>query len=1491
MRTSIHRRVLRLFRGLVFSLALGAGTYAVGAEGFQPRLADPMREAWRWRSYAELSGLGALCTTQTPDGTVWFGTNETIWSYDGVTWTNQHQERFPGGGVDAMAVERSGALLAIGSWGLVRHQDGQWTWLIQRTGRHFGDFRAVAAGPDGTVWVASMWGLLEIRDGQTRLHTSAAQAGRIKIEQAVHPTEVVILPDAVAGRVSVSRRAGDLSVSAVTLDGAGGVWMVADEGEVLHFSRKSGEGVWQVFTGADGIKPGRRPSILRLRDGAVWVVYGLDSGYLNIYDGRAWRAQRLADAGVPGDGGNLLQTRDGTVCLSARYAVAAWREGRWQIYEKPEVPIPSATNFIGEGIDGALWIGGPGTEIQRVDYGSGRWITLLDLMFEWQAPDGTEWFFHRDGRVVSHQDGRWTSYGPADGVPEAPVALRGTRSGEVWVAGSHGGEAAMARFAGGRWERIVQPEFAWGVDWRGVLEASDGSLWFAAGVDSRAPAHHRAGLLQYREGRWFHHHQPGRAPTGADDNDPATLLPATQRPEPVGKFLALGESSDGRIWTGRNLLAVYDGKQWVRDQTPDGINFGQIEVMFTSRERELWVGSRQFGAFRYDGRAWRSFQQKGGLVANGVRGFAQTEDGSIWVATDHNISRFDGGAWTSDLLPAKLVIPHESGSLRAGRAGRIWINHFPAEWMWRAWARAPAVARRPAGEEFWTVGHSYTGPPPDTVLTLAPERIDPSGNLSVAWRGVVPWRSPEEARLQFSHRLDDAPWSDYSAESGHAFFALAPGRHRLEVRARDRDFNVDPTPAVLEFMVLPPVWRQGWFLALMGLAAGLMAIQAVRLLQQQIRLRRANRELAAESLEHRRAEQARVASEERFRELAETIEDVFWSFDARRQQALYISPAYEHVWGRSCASLMVDGRSWFEAIHPADQAAVREAEAARTDGSYNTTYRIVRPDGEVRWIHDRAFPVRNAAGEVERIVGVASDITLRKQAQDELRTKEEYFQSLIEHSSDLISVLTVDGSIRYQSPAAGRVLRQPAGMTDSLSIYELIHPDDRPAVRAAIQEAAGGGEEPVSVEFRVKTFDGRMRVLHALGRRLSGAGADTLVVVNSRDVTEMQQLEQQFRQAQKMDALGQLAGGVAHDFNNLLTVITGNAGLLQLGGAGEGEKGPLLRDIQTAAERAAALTRQLLVFSRQEKAQKKEVELNALVANLGELLRRLISEEVVIEIAGTPEPLWLRADPSMIEQVVMNLAINARDAMPQGGRLFIGTGPAAPAEAPAELEQPCLMLEVTDSGTGIPAEVMPKIFDPFFTTKEVGKGTGLGLATVFGIVQQHKGRIVVKSEEGRGTTFRIFLPRLIEPGAGAQALPPGAAAQGRGECILLVEDEKFVRELGVRALTSKGYRILAAANGQAALALWAAHRGEIKLLLTDLIMPGGLSGLQLAQRLRAEKPDLPVIYSSGYNRETAGRELALDEHGHYLAKPFEVEELYRKVREALDAGPPAGTFS
>jgi two-component system cell cycle sensor histidine kinase/response regulator CckA len=314
----------------------------------------------------------------------------------------------------------------------------------------------------------------------------------------------------------------------------------------------------------------------------------------------------------------------------------------------------------------------------------------------------------------------------------------------------------------------------------------------------------------------------------------------------------------------------------------------------------------------------------------------------------------------------------------------------------------------------------------------------------------------------------------------------------------------------------------------------------------------------------------------------------------------------------------------------------------------------------------------------------------------------------------------------------------------------------------------------------------------------------------------------------------------------------------------------------------------LLAFSRLQVLSIRPLDLNEVVSHLAKMLRRLLGEDIAMHLDFAPDRLFFNGDAGMIEQVVMNLAVNARDAMPGGGELRIATSSEVRARRAMESRteeaqpQPVVCLTVTDTGTGIAPEILPKIFEPFFTTKEVGKGTGLGLATVFGIVQQLQGWIEVESELGRGTTFRVCLPRM------AATSPPDAdpgqqtnrVGRGRGEVILLVEDEEIVREVSVRALTRQGYRVLAASDGQEALKLWAAHRAEIDLLFTDVVMPGGLSGLQLFRQLKAEKPVLRVILASGYNREISGEEMT--EGANYLAKPYELEELFHLVRTVLD---------
>jgi CheY-like chemotaxis protein len=372
-----------------------------------------------------------------------------------------------------------------------------------------------------------------------------------------------------------------------------------------------------------------------------------------------------------------------------------------------------------------------------------------------------------------------------------------------------------------------------------------------------------------------------------------------------------------------------------------------------------------------------------------------------------------------------------------------------------------------------------------------------------------------------------------------------------------------------------------------------------------------------------------------------------------------------------------------------------------------------------------------------------------------------------------------------------------------------------------------------------------------------------------------------------MEAFGQLAGGVAHDFNNILTVIQGNVSLLQVGQLPAAERAAAIAETLRAAERAGNLTRQLLTFSRRQPIQLRDIDANEVVANMTKMLQRIIGEHITLETRYAPGGAPVRADSGMLEQALMNLAVNSRDAMPEGGRLTLETAAITLTTTDAQNRPKArpgasVRLSVIDTGCGIAPEYWPHLFEPFFTTKEVGKGTGLGLATVFGIVEQHAGWIEVESQAGTGTTFSIFLPRLPHSVMAQAQPPPPPAVRGGSETILVVEDEAAVRSLMCRMLERHGYRVFAAESGAAALAVWREHRAIIDLLVTDMVMPGGIGGRELANHLRAEKPSLKVIHCSGYTDEMLGPDSPLRDARSFLAKPFDHPAFLRRVRDCLD---------
>jgi PAS domain S-box-containing protein len=546
--------------------------------------------------------------------------------------------------------------------------------------------------------------------------------------------------------------------------------------------------------------------------------------------------------------------------------------------------------------------------------------------------------------------------------------------------------------------------------------------------------------------------------------------------------------------------------------------------------------------------------------------------------------------------------------------------------------------------------------------------------------------------------------------------------------------------------------------------------------------------------------------------------------------------------------------------------------------------------------------LRELAAELNRKVQERTrDLAERNLAlireREALRRSEERFRALIEKSTDMILVFDADKHIRFWSPSAVEALGWTADevLGHRLWDLDLIHPDDVMVVMEATRAAAEREGEVVRITARHRHKDGSWRRVEGTGRNLLGDPAVGGIVVNARDVTAERLLEEQFRQAQKLESVGRLAGGVAHDFNNILTVILSCAeelarDLAVRASAGAPPAGAEdIEQIRAAAERARDLTRQLLAFARKQVVAPVPLDLGRVVRDAEKLLRRLLSEDVELVVDAQPG-LWpILCDPGQIEQVLANLAVNARDAMPHGGTLTIGVVNASADDAevarnPDHRRGDWVHLRVSDSGSGMSPEIKAHLFEPFFTTKEVGKGTGLGLATVHGIVAQNGGHIHVESEPGRGTTFELCFPRSrAVPGASVAAAAAAAAVAARGdETVLLVEDDPPVRSVMVRSLQGAGYRVLGARDGDEALAVARRHEGRLDLVVADVVMPGR-SSRGVVEELRRERPGLRVLFVSGYPDEAIAQRGVLDQGIVFLAKPFTPALLLARIRALLDA--------
>ncbi|MGE3808950.1 MAG: PAS domain S-box protein [Gemmataceae bacterium] len=626
----------------------------------------------------------------------------------------------------------------------------------------------------------------------------------------------------------------------------------------------------------------------------------------------------------------------------------------------------------------------------------------------------------------------------------------------------------------------------------------------------------------------------------------------------------------------------------------------------------------------------------------------------------------------------------------------------------------------------------------------------------------------------------------------------------------------------------------------------------------------------------------------RYRSILDTANEGIWILD-RNLQISYVNRRMAEMLGHHAHEMI--GRTPYDFMHEADRRdAEQYLERRRRGISEQVDFRYQKKDGSTLWAIVCSTPTFDDDGHFDGVLAMLTDITERKLTEQKLWASNQTLQAVIKACPLAINIIDPLGNVILWNDASARIF----GWSEAEVVGRPLPtvPGDRIDEFRAIIAGVLAGENCAALEVRRQHKDGALLDIQLWTTPLHDAGGKIMgILAILADITEQNRLQREFLHAQKMEAVGRLAGGVAHDFNNLLTVISGYSELLLASLPGADPLRDIIVDMQKAEDRAIGLTRQLLTFSRKQVFEPKVVDLNAIVANMDKMLRRLIGEDIQLITEWNPEIGRVKVDPGQIEQIILNLAVNARDAMPHGGKLTLSTDNV---ELDAEFAArhrvrpgPFTRLAIADTGCGMDADTLLHIYEPFFTTKEAGKGTGLGLATIYGIVQQTGGLIQVTSQPEAGTQFEVYFPRVEAP-ANQETVHVTAPPAVRGrEVVLLVEDEDVLRDFVRKALERAGFQVLEASHGLDALRLVEQDKKPIDILLSDVILPH-MNGPEVYQRLQVELPALKVLYMTGYMSDVIEPLGIRDGDSLVLHKPFLTTDLLKKVREVLDGlGVPA----
>lgn len=762
---------------------------------YHPVISNPVSEPWRWLLMENISSRGVRSLEDDTKGNMWFGVDRGIIKYDGYTWEVFDSEPWLQRPTTHIKSFDDGRLYAGNESGLLEFVGQEWKKIFPSDQSIDIPVTYIMAAPDGSLMAGIENGIFQKSATTSTIFTVLSEKNQLRL---AHPdANIVILPDEILFQRSFGR------VDDIFFFDDQQVWIFMsrhNSGKVLQFSLADTVGgviyKYNLLTDLGGHKLSNRSQALRTKDNKIWIIDGFYKSGILQYDGKRWEQFKLSDK----FGGDELYTcidenSDGSVWIGGLGRLLIYKNGDWDIFTSPTLPVPSSRIIIHESRNGRVWIAGLQGDVFQIQYSTEHWIKYKGLNFQFQDQNGNNWFISRDSRIVVEHHGRMYYYDSGDGLIDAPVRIVETAKGTIWAAGSHQGKAATAQLGKDmRWTIFTHPTLSWGIDPRSVFQCRDGNLWFGASVDRQDALGQVSGVLLLKnpdEGypKWIHF----------TDRDGISQHNA----------YGIGQSSDGSIWLGGTDLLRFDGDSWSPIYYHEFFN--EFVDIVHSREK-LWVGSRHYGLFSYDGKDWMHYTKEHGLPSNTIISVFEENPESIWVVTDKGIAWSDGNLWFSGLFSDDFNIPREGGEIISAPDGSIWINKSLREWKRRAfpYSTSPPEATR----EFWTIRYNRDNNPPKTTIDVYTKRVSPAGNTLISWNGNDFWEETPSQYLTYSWRMNGGQWSDFTHNTFLTHTNLKSGDYTFEVRSRDLAGNIESLPAIIQFTVIPPVWRQAWFIIL-----------------------------------------------------------------------------------------------------------------------------------------------------------------------------------------------------------------------------------------------------------------------------------------------------------------------------------------------------------------------------------------------------------------------------------------------------------------------------------------------------------------------------------------------------------------------------------------------------------------------------------------------------------------------------------------------------